>query len=58
VDAVGGEPPGVEEAGGEVARSVVHPGQEVEVQVDMGHVVVLSGGSSVSARGFNWSSPP
>ena len=59
VDAVAGELLGVDQARGQVRWSVVHPWQQVEVQVDMGHVVVLSGGSSVSAHGwFRLSSPP
>ena len=38
VDATRGEPLGVDEAGHLVAWSIVHPRQEVEVQIDMGHV--------------------
>jgi hypothetical protein len=50
VDAVAAEALGVLEARGLVGWSVVHPREQVEMQVDMGHAVVPSGGSSVSAR--------
>ena len=57
VDAFVGEAGGVDEARGLVGRAIVHPRQQVEMEINVGHRG-LSGGSSVSAHRIVCSSPP
>ena len=57
VDAFAGEALRVDEARGLVGRTIVDPGQQVKMEINVGHLG-LSGGSSVSAHRIVCSSPP